>query len=70
MGWLKWWGGEKGGGGGGGGGEEWRGASVSDHVGDGTWTITYIIIIMKIVYAHSTAQILGFELCNVSNAAK
>ena len=29
---LKWGGGEKGTG--------WRGASVSDHVGEGTWTIT------------------------------
>ena len=32
----KWGGGEKGGGGGG----EQKGASVHDHVGDGTWTIT------------------------------
>ena len=25
----------------GGGGGEWRWASMSDHVGDGTWTITF-----------------------------
>ena len=36
MGKLKWGGGEKGGWG------ERKGASVHDHVGDGTWTITLL----------------------------
>ena len=44
MGRLKWGGGEKGSGGGGGG--ERKGASVHDHVGDGTWTTTHSCISM------------------------
>ena len=40
---MRRWGGGRGGG--------WRGASVSDHVGDGTWTIT--------------SNIQGRELCRL-----
>ena len=30
------------------GGNEWKGASVSDHVGDGTWTITPLLMLRPV----------------------